>query len=336
MKLSVSACALRCAALVTWVFWHPLDATGVGLGAGGSFSVGRCSLEMVQLEKRDGVQRLCTSLAQLYAQLGESQKGEKRWIAKAQDSQMRLTKESGSLRGQVTTLQHELAEAKNAYAQNEKLELSVEELHELYDHQRIHSKQNDEENQQLKLQLAQVESRSSNELKQGREAMKTLSNVTRANAALHHNVNQETKLLKNLQHREDLEIAEIKQDRQALLKATSHDNQLQKLISQYSLEMAKLRRQLYESAQEQQRLKQENAILRQSIGTAEEQAQGTAYLQQQVKMLSSNLEKSNQLEQSCQAQVEAAESDMNKALKKSAVACEKRVAQTLQDCASKV
>merc|ERR1719321_698153 len=125
MKLGVSACVLRCAALVTWVLWCPLDATGVGLGAGGSFSVGRCSLEMIQLEKRDGVQRLCTSLSQLYAQLGESQKGEKRWISAAQDSQKALVRESGSLRGQVDKLQHELAEAKGAYGQNEKLELSV-------------------------------------------------------------------------------------------------------------------------------------------------------------------------------------------------------------------
>jgi len=335
MKLGTSANALRCAAAVVLFSWRPTDATGVGLGMGGSFSVGRCSLEMIQLEKRDGVQRLCTSLAQLYAQLGESQKGEKHWIAAAQDSQRTLAKESGSLRGQVDKLQHDLAEAKGAYAQNEKLELSVEELHELYDHQRVQSKKDVEEKDQLKRELSQVKLTTSNELKKGKEAIRTLANVTRVNSVLHHNVDQETKLLKELQHREDLEIAEIKRDRQALMKASSHDVDVQKVVGQYELEMRKLRRQLYESAQEQKRLQAENVVLRQSIGTAQEQAQGTAYLQQQVKTLSSDLQKSKQESQSCQAQVDAAQSDMEKALQKAAVSCEQRVAKTLEEAAEK-
>jgi len=336
MKLGAGADALRCTALVAWLSWQHVDATGVGMGAGGSFSVGRCSLEMVQLEKREGVQRLCTSLAQLYAQLGESQKGEKRWISAAQDSQKALVRESGSLRGQVDKLQHELAEAKGAYGQNEKLELSVEELHELYDRQRVQSQQNVEENQRLKQELAQMKSATSKELQQGREAIRTLANVSRSNAVLHHNVAQETKLLRTLQHREDLEIAEIKQDRTAISKAKTHDKGLQKMIGQYELELQKLRRQLYESAQAQQRLQSENSVLRQSIGAAQEQAQGTSYLQQQVKSLNGELLKNNQELQSCQAEVVATQSNTNQALQKSAIACEKRVAQTLQECANKV
>jgi len=336
MKLRFSDGALKCATLITWVLWRPLNATGVGLGAGGSFSVGRCSLEMVQLEKRDGVNRLCTSLAQLYAQLGESQKGEKRWIATARGEETQWTKEQRSLRGQVDQLQHELVQAKDAYAQNEKLELSVEELHELYDRQRKQGRHDSQESAQLKQKLSEVEGKTSRELKQGREAEKLLAKVSKTNAAMHNEVNQEHKLLKTLQHREDLEIAEIQKDRENMLVEKSHDAQLQKMVGQQESEIRKLQRQLYQLAQDHQRLTAENAVLRQSIGTAQEQAQGTADLQQQVKSLTSDLQKSNQEVQSCQAEVDGAQSNLAKALKKEAVACEKRIAQSLQECASKV
>jgi len=336
MKLWLSDGALRCATLITWVLWRPLDATGVGLGASGSFSVGRCSLEMVQLEKRDGVNKLCTSLAQLYAQLGESEKGEKRWIATARGEETQWTKEERSLRGQVDKLQHQLEEAKGAYAQNEKLELSVEELHELYGRQRTQSTHDSEESTQLKQRLAKLQSSTSRELKQAQEAEKQFAKVSKANAVMHNEVNQETKLLKTLQHREDLEIAEIKKDRESLSVEKLHDTQLQKMVGQYESEMRKLKHQLYDLAQDHQRLTAENAVLRQSIGTAQEQAQATADLQQQVKSLSSDLQKSSQDVQSCQAEVGAAQSNLNKALKKSALACEKRVAESLQECASKV
>lgn len=335
MKLGVGDGALRCASLIAWVLWRPLDATGVGL-KGGSFSVGRCSLEMIQLEKRDGVNRMCTSLAQLYAQLGESQKGEKRWIATAQHSQTKMAKDERFLRGEVAKLQQELSQTTRTFGQNEKLEMSVTELHELYNHQRSESKQNSVENEELQRRLTAVETATSKELKQAREAVKRLENVSSVNTAMHKTVNQETRLLKNLQKREDVEVAEIQRDRIALVKGAAHNKELQKLVSQYQVEMDKLRHQLYETALESQKLKQENAILRQGLGSAQQEAQGTEYLQQQVKALSSQLQQSNEATQSCQEEVAEAQTDKDKSLKQSALQCEKRVAQTLQECANKV
>jgi len=114
------------------------SATGVGLGAGGAFSAARCVAETRAYDKREGDRILCSSLAQVYQQLKETERGEHKWLGTAKAQDMAVTKTTAALRSRTEYLEASLKKDRTVEASNEELSLTLEELQGIYEQQKKH------------------------------------------------------------------------------------------------------------------------------------------------------------------------------------------------------
>jgi len=299
----------------------------------GRLSTAQCTLEMSQLDKREGVKRLCKSVTQLYAQLQETQKAERRFVGNEKHNKAGLDHHLHGVMLQNQKLEQKLSLATKAYKQNEKLELGLEELQELYGRSQAEEKSEAEaaimyekryEEAQKTLdgatKLIQQSSQRDAERRQAEgELRKDLSVEHRKLMALQKKASTDTIVMKNEVGKLRKEVTDSHHLRQSLVLAqrSSHEDSGQ--LTAANQELADLKAEM---------LKMKSMLVETTTSSAAAEAK-VADLTKELGATKKSLTKSNN-------RVATLEHEAKSLQQRDELACEKRVQQAYDECESKV
>lgn len=321
----------------------PLGLLGVALGllaevasateAVGTFTTARCALEMGQLQKREAVRRMCQSMSNLYTQLQMVQKGERHWLGKAKSQEGSLRRELVGMAGRDARVQHELSLAQLAYSQNEKLELGLEELRQLYQHSQLKDSQDAKEAASLKRKYAEVEEQAMAEGTLAERLKAKEHKEASENRQLRDSLLAEGRKLKALQQHEAADVKDMSTRLARLQKEVVQDKGLQGSLTSTKRTSEELAHRLLEAEAEGQHLheKLSRAEAKEKVlsDTATAATARAEALSKELEALQAELRQAT-------ARAAAAEAAASHAKQKDALACEAKVNQCYEDCTSKI
>lgn len=299
----------------------------------GPMSPAQCTLEMVQLDKHESVSRLCRSVSSLYSQLQETERGEKHWVSSERREHASLVHQVRTLQADKAHLRSQLSLVQRAVGQNEKLDLSLEELTELYDHSSAQDKSDRE---------AAAEAARNLDV-----ARRTAASATAVVGQLRHRdeerQRQDAQLRQELavQHRALLEVEEkakkdtIAMEREvAVLQGEARDSsRLRKTLALSQQSSHVESDQLRTTTAQVKSLTAETVQLKSSLSQATEAA---ATAQSQVEVLLQQLKESREGLKKANARVAELEANAKGVQQKAELACASQVQQCYAECASKV
>lgn len=299
----------------------------------GPFSAAQCTLEMYQMDKREAAHRMCQNLGNVYAQLQVAQHSEQRWLQVARHSQAGLQGQLNGLQGQDAKLQRELSFAQRAFSQNEKLELSLEELQELYRHNHQKDQQDAAEVQLLRKKYAVAANEAASDKVIAKRLEKREVQEAHDNGALRQTLLAERSKLRALREHDVADLKAVRADlAKARLDAAGRKGE-QKSLALVRRSSSVIGKRLALTVAENKALRTQLVQAKAAAETWRQQAtEAEARAAVQLRDLQSALAK---LEREA-ARGKALEAKMGHVKQQAALACEAKVHQALEECNSRI